>query len=131
MSLLDHLRSEYLRGKIIKKYRLPGGNISLVIDEDGTHNRYHVRFVDDYRNEPCIDNLFGLLKDPFSGKTEHLDRLLAIGNNIQLTTSYSKGPFREAYRLHSVSIREPGGNNRKSYNLPYRLPYRDSTYKTY
>ena len=102
MSLLDLLRQEYVKGKVIDKYRLPDGNIGLIIDQDGTHNRYHVQFRDDYRARPCVENLFGLLKDPFSGKTEYVDRLVNKGDYIELSASYSKGPFREAYRLHSV-----------------------------
>ena len=120
MSLLDLLRQEYLKGRVIDKYRLPDGNIGLIIDPDGTRKRYHVRFVDDYRSRPCIENLFGLLKDPFSGKTEYLDKLINKGDYIELTASYSKSPFREAYRIHSVLRREPNNNARR---LPYRQPY--------
>lgn len=131
MSLLDHLRSDYLRGKVIDKYRLPDGNIGLIIDADGIGKRYHVRFVDDYRNQPCIDNLFGLLKDPFSGKTEYLDKLINKGDYIELTASYSKSPFLEAYRIHSVASRKPENNARSFTRLPYRTLYRSSKTQGY
>ncbi len=103
------------------KYRLENGNVGLIIDQDGTHNRYHVQFRDDYRTRSCVENLFGLLKDPFSGKTEHLDRLVNKGDYIELTARYSRGPFRETYRLHSVSRdREPYKSPRRIISLPYR-----------
>ena len=120
MSLLDLLRQEYMRGRVIDKYRLPDGNIGLVIGGDGIGKRYHVRFVDDYKSRPRIDNMFGLLKDPFSGKTEYLDKLIKEGDYIELTTSYSKSPFLEAYRIHSVLRKQSNSNVRR---LHYRQPY--------
>ena len=126
MSLLDLLRQEYVKGKIVDKYRLENGNVGLIIARDGTHSRYHVQFRDNYRG-PCIENLFGLLKDPFSGKGEHVDRLVNKGDHIELTASYSRGPFREAYRVHSVqpaSKKDPYRRARRIPLSPYR-PYRN------
>jgi len=101
MSLLDLLRQEYVKGKVVDKYRLENGNVGLIIAQNGTNRRYHVHFRDDYRG-PSIEDLFGLLKEPFSGKSEYVDRLVNKGDYVELTASYSRGPFREAYRLHSV-----------------------------
>lgn len=88
------------------KYRLNNGNLGLIVEDAATHRRYHVEFRDGY-NGPSTENLFGLLKDPLAGKTEYLDRLVREGDNIDLTLSYSRGPFRDAYHVHSVSRSEP------------------------
>jgi len=56
---------------------------------------------------PQAENLFGLLKEPFSGKSEYLDKPVEEGDNIDLTPSYSRGPLREAYYVHSVSRSAP------------------------
>jgi len=122
MSLLDMLRQEYVKGRVVDKYRLENGNVGLIIVRDGTYKRYHVQFRDGYRG-PCIENLFSLLKDPFSGKTEYVDRLVNKRDYIELTASYSRGPFREAYRVHSVSSKAPNNNPRRSRNAPYRRLY--------
>ena len=123
MSILDLLRQEYVKGKVIDKYRLNNGNIGLVVEQLGTNKRYHVEFRDDYRG-PCVENLFGLLNDPFSRKTEHVERLINEGDSIELTLSYSRGPFREAYRIHAVSGPKPRQmpykNTQKLINLPYK-----------
>ena len=102
MSLLDYFRQEYVRGKVVDKYSLKNGNIGLIIDDYGTQKRYHVEFRDGYKG-PSAENLFGIVKEPFSKKTEYLDKLIDKDDSVELTVSYSKGPFRQAYRLHSVS----------------------------
>jgi len=64
------------------------------------------------------------LKEPFAGKIEYLDKLVEQGDNIDLTLSYSRSPFREAYYVHSVSRAEP---RRAAYRGPTKLielPYR-------
>jgi hypothetical protein len=126
VSLLDLLRQEYIKGRVLDKYMLNDGSIALVIDQEGTHKRYHVSFRDNY-NGPGLDNLYGLLKEPFGGKTDCLVHLINKDDTIELTMSYSKGPFRQAYQIHSVSgpasHREPG----KLVGLPYR-PARMSRY---
>ena len=123
MSLLDKLRQEYVRGKVIDKYRLSDGNVGLVVEQQGTNRRYHVLFRDDYQR-PGIENLFGLLNDPFSGKSEYVEKLVNKGDAIELTLSYSRDPFREAYRIHSVSGSSrrpmPYKNSQKLINLPYK-----------
>ena len=75
MSLLDLFRQEYVKGKVVDKYSLKNGNIGLIIDDYGTHKRYHVEFRDGYKG-PSAENLFGIVKDPFSKKTEYLDKLI-------------------------------------------------------
>ena len=119
MSLLDFLRQEYLKGRVIDKYRLGNGNVGLVVEDGAAHKRYHVEFRDDSRG-PCVENLFGLLKEPFSSKTEHLDRLIREDDSIELTVSYSKGPLREAYYVHSVSAPEVYKAPEKMMRLPYK-----------
>lgn len=122
MSVFDLLRQECVKGKVVEKYKLGNGNIGLVVEQQGTNRRYHVRFRDDYRG-PCIENLFGLLNDPFAGKTKALERLITEGAQVELTLSYSREPFREAYRLHSVSASKPA----RPYKMlpePANSPYR-------
>jgi hypothetical protein len=117
MSVLDVFRHEYVNGKVVDKYRLENGNLGLIVEDDATRRRYHVEFRDNYKG-PQPENLFGLLKEPFAGKTEYLDHLLEEGDSIDLKLSYSKGPFREAYYVHSVSRSEPG---RAPYQNPTKL----------
>jgi hypothetical protein len=130
MSVLDLFRNEYVHGKVTGKYRLENGNLGLVVEDAATRRRYHVEFRDNYKG-PSSENLFGLLKEPFAGKTEYLDKLVEQGNNINLTLSYSRGPFREAYYVHSVSRAEP---RRAAYRSPIKLielPYRQGTRRGY
>ena len=120
MSLLDIFRQEYVNGKVVDKYRLENGNLGLVVEDAATRRRYHVEFKDNYRG-PEAENLFGLLKEPFAAKTEYLDKLVKDGDQVELTLSYSRGPFREAYYLHSVSRSEPKQySQRPLIELPYR-----------
>jgi hypothetical protein len=126
MSLLDLFRQEYVRGKVVDKYSLKNGNIGLIIDDYGTHKRYHVEFRDGYKG-PSAENLFGIVKEPFSKKTEYLEKLIDKDDSVELTVSYSKGPFREAYRLHSVSksaaFRRPQNLTQTPYKFTKALPY--------
>lgn len=117
MSLLDLLRQEYVSGKVLDKYTLDNGNLGLVLEDRYSYNRYHVEFRDGYKG-PSIDNLFGFLKEPFGGKTEYVNRLIAKGDIIDLTLSYSKGPLRQAYRIHSVS--NPGAYKKPGTVVAYR-----------
>ncbi|MDD1776151.1 MAG: hypothetical protein LUP94_02230 [Candidatus Methanomethylicus sp.] len=120
---MDVFRNEHVHGKVVDKYRLNHGNLGLIVEDAATRRRYHVEFRDNYKG-PSSENLFGLLKDPFAGKTEYLDNLVKEGDNIDLTLSYSKGPFREAYYVHSVLRAEP---SRRAYWSPTKLielPYR-------
>lgn len=122
MSLLDLLRQEYVKGKVIDKYILRNGNFSLIVENESNRKRYHVEFKD-YDRGPCIENLFGLFKDPFEGKTEHVERLTKEGDTVELTLSYSRGPLREAYYIHSVSgkdQRQDYWDSRRLIALPYR-----------
>jgi hypothetical protein len=119
MSLLDYLRQDYVRGKVIDKYRLKDGNIGMVVEEEDSKKRYHVEFKDSNRG-PSIENLFGLLKYPFEGKTDQVDKLVHEGDSIELTVSYSKGPLREAYYLQSVYQNQAYRNPATPVSLPYR-----------
>ena len=130
MSVLDLFRNEYVNGKVVDKYRLNNGNLGLVVEDAATRRRYHVEFRDGYKG-PSSENLFGLIKEPFAGKTEYLDKLVGEGDSIGLTMSYSRGPFREAYYVHSVSRAEP---RREAYRSPTRmieLPYRRGVRRVY
>jgi hypothetical protein len=122
MSILDVFRQEYVQGKVMDKYRLNNGNLGLIVEDAATHRRYHVEFRDGYKG-PNPENLFGLLEEPFAGKTEYLDNLVREGDNIDLTLSYSRGPFREVYYVHSVSrpnpVKTPYQSSRKLIDLPY------------
>jgi hypothetical protein len=123
MSVLDPFRQEYVHGKVVDKYKLNNGNLGVIVEDAATHRRYHVEFKDNYKG-PSSENLFGLLKEPFAGKTEYLDHLVEQGDSIDLTLSYARGPFREAYYVHSVSRAEP---RRAAYRNPIKLidiPYR-------
>ncbi len=129
MSLLDLIRQDYVKGKVIDKYALRNGNVGLIVEDEAAHKRYHVEFKD-YNRGLCIENLFGLLKDPFEGKTEHVGRLINKGDTVELTLSYSRGPLREAYYIHSVS----GKEQMENYKDPRRLialPYRSGQASRY
>jgi len=106
MSIFDVFRQEYVQGRVVDKYRLNNGNLGLIVEDAATHRHYHVEFRDGYKGREA-ENLFGLLKEPFAGKTEYLDKLVREGDNIDLTLSHSRAPFREAYYVHSVSRAEP------------------------
>ena len=123
MSVFDLFRNEYVHGKVTGKYRLENGNLGLVVEDAATRRRYHVEFRDNYKG-PSSENLFGLLKEPFAGKTEYLDKLVEKDDRIDLTLSYSRGPFREAYYVHSVSRSNPGKPAYDSSRKPIELPYR-------
>jgi hypothetical protein len=119
MSFFDLFRQEYVRGKVFDKYTLSDGNLGLVVEREDNHRRYHVEFKDGYKG-PSLDNLYGLLKEPFGSKTEYLDRLINKNDVVELTVSYSKGPLRQAYRIHSVSGPADYKTPRDLVKLPYR-----------
>ena len=129
MSLLDLLRQEYVTGRVLDKYNLADGNIGLVLEDSASSKRYHVEFKDRYRG-PGIENLYGLLKFPFDQKIEQVDKLINKGDQVGLTLSYSRGPIREAYHIHSVSrpqLKKIYNRNRVSYAYtarPYSEPRR-------
>jgi len=100
MSLLDILRAEHVRGKVLEKKKLKNGNIGLVVEDDNSKERYQVEFKD--YGYPRLANLFGLFKEHFAGETEKLDQLIKPGEHIELGLSYSKSPIREAYYLSKV-----------------------------
>jgi hypothetical protein len=126
MSLLDLFRQKYMSARVIDKYRTSNGSIGLILEGYDDQKRYHVKFTDGYKG-PNIENLYGLLSKPFSGKTEYLDRLIYKGDEIELTVSYSKDPFRKAYRLYSVSSSPAYNRPNRVFQTPYRysnaLPY--------
>ena len=112
-----------MNGKVVDKYRLNNGNLGLIVEDAATRRRYHVEFRDNYKG-PSSENLFGLLKEPFAGKTEYLDKLVNDGDQVELTLSYSRGPFREAYYVHLVSRAEPRRAPYRSPSKLIELPYR-------
>ena len=63
--------------------------------------------------KPCLDNLYGLIDEPFREKDEYLERLVNTDDYIEVTTSYSRDPLRTAYYLHSVSGRPLPGRGRQ------------------
>ena len=75
MSLLDLFKSEYVAGKVLNKYKLENGNVAAIIENQTNKERYHVEFRGGY-NGPAPENLFGIAKEPFAGKTEYLDSLI-------------------------------------------------------
>lgn len=101
MPLLDYLMQEYLTGKVLDVYRV-GSGLAAVVEDEETHERYCVEFRDGYAGA-SLENFFGLLKERFGGITEHLEKLISEGDYVALTVSYSKGPLRQAYAIHSVS----------------------------
>jgi hypothetical protein len=102
MSLLELFRQEYVKGRVLDKYQFENGNIGVAVENQINRKRYHVEFKDGYKG-PVLENLFGLAKEPFAGKSEYLDQLVEKGDSIELNVSYSKSPLRQAYQLHSVS----------------------------
>ena len=124
MSLLDLLRQEYVTGRVLDKYTLANGHIGLVLEDSASSKRYHVEFKDRYRG-PGIENLYGLLKFPFDQKIEQVDKLINKGDQVGLTLSYSRGPIREAYHIHSVSRPQPKKSyNRTRVSYAYAVRYR-------
>ena len=123
MPILDVFRQEYVDGKVLDKYRLENGNLGLIVEDAATRRRYHVEFRDEYKG-PSAENFFGLLKEPFARKTEYLDNLVNDGDQVELTLSYSRGPFREAYYVHSVSRLEPSQALHRSPTKLIELTYR-------
>jgi len=127
MSFFDYFRKEYVKGKVIDKYSLSNRSIGLILEDIHSDKRYHVEFRDGYKG-PSIDNLFGLLRDPFASKTGFVDKLIKKGDTIDMALSYSKGPFRQAYKIYSVSGKSPYKNRMRSIDLPYKY-FRLSQYK--
>ena len=126
MSLLDLFRQEYVKGRVLDKYQLENGNIGVVVENQIDRKRYHVEFKDGYKG-PALENLFGLAKEPFAGKSEYLDKLVEKGDSIELTVSYSKTPLRQAYQLHSVSGLNPAQKTPAGY-LPFPAYFQNSHY---
>jgi hypothetical protein len=50
MLLLNILRTDYVRNKVLDKYSLNNGNIGLVIEDNSTQKRYHIEFRDGYKS---------------------------------------------------------------------------------
>ena len=100
MAVWDIFRQQYLEGKVLDKYRLGNGNIGVIVENGVDQRRYHVEFND---SKPGLDNLYGLLKTPFDQKSDALDKLIKKGDYVGVTSSYSRAPFKQAQRLHTVS----------------------------
>jgi hypothetical protein len=80
MSLLDIVRQEYVSGNVMDKYRLENGSLGLIIVDAAVHRGYPVEFRDNYKG-PAVDNLLGLLEEPFVRKPEYLERLVKDGDD--------------------------------------------------
>lgn len=122
MSLLDVFRKDNIKGKVIDKYSLKNGNIGVIVEDEDTHRRYAVEFKDGYQG-PSLENLFGIIREPFAGRTEHLDRLIGEDDTIELGVSYSRGPFRQAYRIRSVLGAGTYDKREKTMGFPYRAAH--------
>ena len=107
----------------MERYRLGSGGIAAIVEDESTRERYCVEFRDYYQG-PSLDNFFGLLKERFSGKSEHLERLITEGDYVALSVSYSRGPLRQAYAIHSVS-------SPQSYRNPGRVTYLPQNHGAY
>jgi len=107
---------EYLTGKVLDVYRV-GGGLAAVVEDEETHERYCVEFRDGYAGA-SLENFFGLLKERFAGKSEQLERLISEGDYVALTVSYSKGPLRHAFAIHSVSRPNTYRNGSRAMYLP-------------
>ena len=120
--MFDLLRQERIKGKILEKYSLNSGNIGIIV-EDEYGRRYSVEFRTNYI-QPRWENLYRIIKEPFKGKGEYIEKL--IGDTyIDLTTSYSKSPIKYAYYLHAVSS-EPLYNRIRNTQRYPRLAYNTS-----
>jgi len=90
-----------INGKVVDKYRLENGNIGVIVEEEN-RKRYSVEFQ--VRSvKPCLSNLYGLLEDPFQGKSKSLEKLIKKDNYIGVNVSSSENPIRLSYRLNYVS----------------------------
>jgi hypothetical protein len=75
-----------------------------------------VEFRDGYEG-PCAENLFGLVREPFSDKTEYLDRLIstAIPRGLlgRLTGSilFPDVRFTDSHKMWSICPRDILGSN--------------------
>jgi hypothetical protein len=126
MSLFDYVRQDYVAGRVLDVSRVASG-LAAVVEDEETHERYCVEFKDGYAGA-SLDNFFGLLKERFAGKSEQLERLISEGDHVALTVSYSRGPFRQAYAIHSVSRPNTYGNAGSVVNFPgSHGSYRGST----
>lgn len=118
MSLIDLFRSQRIRGRILDQYRLESGNIAMVVEEFASSRRYTVEFKTD-EAKPCLDNLYGLVSEPFFNRGQHLEHLLEQGQYVDLTVNYARGPMRHAYSIHSVSSRRSYGPQPRPQRAPY------------
>ena len=119
MAYLDD--KQKINGKIVDKYWLDNSNIGVIV-QDQYGKRYSVEF-EVYSAKPSLSNLYGLLKEPFIGKGDSLDRLINNGNHMGVYVNRSQSPVKSAYRLNyvidkpdqpAVSLQEKAKKNYKN-----------------
>ena len=101
MSLLDAFKNERIKGKIVNKDILENGNLGILVEDESTGSIYFVEF----RTEKVpltLDNMFGIVDEPYRKKNQYLNHLLAPNRYIDMAASYTKGPKKAAYHIYSV-----------------------------
>ena len=102
MGMRELLMDERLYGRVVDKYRMENGNIGLVVESQADRRRYAVEFQTS-QARPCLSNLYGLVKEPFRERSEHLEHLITQGDHVDLAVGQRHGPLRTAYALYRVS----------------------------
>ena len=120
--------SHRLYGQILGKYRLDNGNLALIIEELSIRQRYSVEFKTK-KPTPCLENLYGLLSEPYLGKDGYLEHLLREGDYIDVAVNYRPGPLRHAYYLHGVYQQGQHSPQSSGCTRPYRHRRRLLTYQ--
>ncbi len=116
--------AQNINGKVVDKYKFENNNIGVIVEDD-YGKRCSIEFQASY-SKPCLDNLYGLLDEPFRGKRESLDKLIKKGDYIGVNVNYSENPIRSAYRLNYVlnkpiqKVFKPNYDKREIFNIGYR-----------
>ena len=118
VSLKNILNEQYLSGRIANKYNLANGNLALVLNDANSGERYLIEFKTKSYG-PCLNNLFGLINEPFKKKADYLEQLLTPGQEVDLAVSDTKGPIKQAYWVYSVS--DPSG--KQTQHPKTEMPY--------
>ena len=91
-----------IQGKVLDKYQLENGNLALIVEQERTGRRYSVEFKTDEARQ-CLENLYGIIDEPFRGKREYLERLITPDDHVEMIMSCNQSPIRTAYGLRTVS----------------------------
>ena len=95
MAFVDYFRGERIRGRVIDVYNTEKNDIGAVVDADNG-SRYSVNFS-------VGNNLFYLYGLFAPGRRQNLERLIKPDLYVDVTTEYSKNPFKAAFKLNQVS----------------------------